>query len=125
MLSVMAISFGASLGAITRWAVGVLLNGFFPLVPPGTLAVNIVGGYIIGVAASYFAHAPGLALEWKLMIITGFLGSLTTFSAFSLESVSLLRSEKYLMCLILILAHVGGSILATILGVATFEVLRR
>ena len=125
LLSVIAISIGASLGAVSRWVVGVLLNDIFPAIPLGTLGVNLVGGYLIGVALSYFAHAPHIAAEWRLLIVTGFLGSLTTFSTFSMESASLLRNEKYLSCALLILAHVGGSITMTLLGIATFAVLRR
>ena len=125
MLSAIAISIGASLGAVSRWVVGGLLNDVFPSLPLGTLGANLAGGYLIGVAVSYFAYAPHIAAEWRLLIVTGFLGSLTTFSTFSMESALLLRNEEYLSCAILILAHVGGSIVMTLLGIATFALLRR
>ena len=125
MFQVIAISIGASFGAVLRWWVGVLLNDVFPSIPLGTLSVNLLGGYLIGFAASYFAFSPGIAPEWRLMLITGFLGSLTTFSAFSIENVVLLKEGKYLLCAVSILAHVGGTILTTLLGVASFELLKR
>ena len=80
---IVAISLGSALGALLRWFLGTKLNGFFPTVPPGTLTANLVGGYIIGLAIAYFAQAHEIAPEWRLLIITGFCGGLTTFSTFS------------------------------------------
>lgn len=85
---VLAISFGAAAGAVLRWQLGVRMNSILPLLPLGTLAANLVGGYIIGFAIAYLAEAPQLAPEWRLFIITGFCGGLTTFSTFSAEVVS-------------------------------------
>ncbi len=83
MLSaVLAISAGASLGALLRWGLGLWLNAWFPAIPPGTLAANLIGGYLIGVAMGVFAHHVALPPEWRLFVITGFLGGLTTFSTF-------------------------------------------
>ena len=96
MLStVLAISVGAGLGALLRWQLGLKLNALFPTLPPGTLVANIVGGYIIGLAVAYFASASDIAPEWRLFIITGFCGGLTTFSTFSAEVVSLLQQGRF------------------------------
>ena len=88
---VLAISIGAAAGALLRWQLGVQLNSLFPVLPPGTLAANLVGGYIIGLAIDYFARAPHLSPEWRLLIITGFCGGLTTFSTFSAEVVPIFK----------------------------------
>ena len=78
----LAVSIGAVAGALLRWQLGVLLNSYFPVVPPGTLAANLIGGYIIGLTIAFLAQAPNVAPEWRLLIITGFCGGLTTFSTF-------------------------------------------
>ena len=83
--AVAVISLGAAAGAVLRWLLGTWLNALLPSLPPGTLAANLVGGYLIGVALAVFAQHPGLAPEWRLLVITGFLGGLTTFSTFSAE----------------------------------------
>ena len=119
-ISIVAISAGASLGALLRWVLGAKLNSFFPTIPPGTLAANIVGGYLIGVAVAYFAQHPSLAPEWRLLIITGFLGGLTTFSTFSAEVVTLLQQGRITWACGAIAVHVSGSLLMTLLGIATF-----
>lgn len=85
LASILAISAGASAGALTRWLLGVSLNAMFPAIPPGTLLANLIGGYLVGVAMAVFAEFPGLAPEWRLLVFTGFLGGLTTFSTFSAE----------------------------------------
>jgi CrcB protein len=118
--SVLAISLGASLGALLRWGLGLRLNSIFPAVPFGTLASNLVGGYIVGVAMAYFATAPELAPEWRLFIITGFCGGLTTFSTFSSEVVTLLQQEQWTWALAAIGAHLGGSLVMTLLGIASY-----
>src|SRR3982074_3165768 len=92
--SIVAICVGASLGALFRWWLGARLNSFFPAIPPGTLAANLIGGYIIGLAVAFFAAFPALAPEWRLLIITGFCGGLTTFSTFSAEGVTLLQEGR-------------------------------
>ena len=90
MKAIIAIFIGAGLGALLRWWLGLTLNSFFPGIPPGTLAANLIGGYIIGVAIAFFAASTALAPEWRLFVITGFCGGLTTFSTFSAEIVELL-----------------------------------
>ena len=80
--SILAISAGAALGAVMRWLLGLSLNALFPTIPPGTLVANLLGAYLIGIALALFAQHPALAPEWRLLLITGFLGSLTTFSTF-------------------------------------------
>ena len=120
----LAISLGASCGAVARWMLGRALNTLFPAIPPGTLVANLIGSYLIGVAAAFFALHPGLAPEWKLAIITGFLGSLTTFSTFSLELTTLVQSGRLGMAVGTIALHVGGSLTMTILGLLTVGTLR-
>lgn len=117
--SILAISLGASLGAVLRWLLGTTLNSLFPAVPPGTLTANLVGGYLIGVAVAVFANQPGLAPEWRLLIITGFLGGLTTFSTFSAEVTSLLQQGRLAWAAAAISLHVVGSLVMTLLGLAT------
>ena len=117
--SVVAISAGAALGAVLRWLLGLALNGMFPAIPPGTLAANLIGGYLIGVAVAVFAGSPSLAPEWRLFVITGFLGGLTTFSAFSAEVTSLLQQQRLGTAGAAVAAHVMGSLLMTLLGLAS------
>jgi CrcB protein len=121
---ILAISLGSMLGALLRWVLGNQLNSYFPTIPPGTLAANLIGGYIIGVAVAYFAQAPELSPEWRLFIITGFCGGLTTFSTFSAEVVSLLQEGRLVWAMSSIAVHVSGSLLATLLGMASWQWLR-
>ena len=123
--SMLAISLGAALGALLRWALAIWLNGFFPTLPPGTLAANVIGGYLIGVAMALFAHQVWLPPEWRLFAVTGFLGGLTTFSTFSAEVMTLLQQGRLVWALGAIGVHVAGSLLATFAGIATYEALRR
>jgi fluoride exporter len=122
--SVLAISFGAAAGAVLRWQLGMRLNGVFPAIPPGTLAANIVGGYVVGLAIAYFAQATDIAPEWRLLIITGFCGGLTTFSTFSAEVTTLLQEGRLTMAMSAIGIHVAGSLLATLAGLATWQLLK-
>ena len=117
--SLLAISVGASLGAISRWLLGLGLNALFPLLPPGTLVANLLGGYLIGVAVAVFTAYPALSPEWRLLVITGFLGGLTTFSTFSAEVTTLLQQGRLLWAGLAISAHVVGSLLMTLAGMAT------
>jgi len=117
--SIVAISLGASLGALLRWWLGSTLNSYLPSVPPGTLTANVIGGYIIGAAATFFASATALAPEWRLFVITGFCGGLTTFSTFSLEVSSLIEDGRSLWACGAICMHVIGSLMATFLGIVT------
>jgi CrcB protein len=117
--SIVAISIGASCGALLRWWFGMRLNAVFPTIPMGTLAANLVGGYIIGVAIAFFASFSAVAPEWRLFVITGFCGGLTTFSTFSAEIATLLQQDRALLTVAAIMAHLGGSVLMTFAGMAT------
>jgi fluoride exporter len=117
--SVVAICVGASLGALLRWWLGAQLNYLFPTIPPGTLAANLVGGYIIGIAIAFFATYSAVAPEWRLLIITGFCGGLTTFSTFSAEIVTLLQQGRSLWAVGAAAAHLAGSVLMTLAGIVT------
>lgn len=117
--SVLAIALGAALGALLRWQLGLRLNALFPTIPPGTLAANLVGGYVIGLAIAWFAALPGLAPEWRLLVITGFCGSLTTFSTFSAEIVTLVQQGRPSWALAGVSTHVLGSLAATVAGIHT------
>ena len=119
----LAVGIGAALGAWLRWALAVLLNPVLPALPLGTLAANIVGGYLVGVAIEIFTQHTGISPEMRLFIITGFLGGLTTFSTFSAEAVALLTRAQYGWAAALISAHLAGSIVATILGMMTVKAL--
>ncbi len=121
---ILVISLGAALGALLRWVLGTKLNGLFPTLPPGTLVANLVGGYIIGLAVAYFAQAPGIAPEWRLLIITGFCGGLTTFSTFSAETVTLLQQGRLAWAMGEIAIHVSGSLLMTFAGFASWRWLK-
>ncbi len=123
--SIAAIGAGASLGAVTRWLLGMSLNALFPAIPPGTLAANLMGGYLIGVALAVFANSPGIAPEWRLLVITGFLGGMTTFSTFSAEVATLIQQGRLVMATIAIGVHVLGSLAMTLLGLATVALLSR
>lgn len=112
-----AVGIGAALGAWLRWALGVALNAAWPALPLGTLFANLIGGYLIGVAVEIFSQQGSLPAELRLLIITGFLGGLTTFSTFSAEAVGLLLRSQYVYALILISTHLFGSIFLTILGI--------
>jgi CrcB protein len=121
---VVAISVGAAAGALLRWQLGAKLNSVFPAIPPGTLAANMVGGYIVGLAIAYFAQATDIAPEWRLLIITGFCGGLTTFSTFSAEVVTLLQEGRVAMAMGAVSIHVAGSLLATLAGLGTWHFLK-
>jgi CrcB protein len=122
--SILAISIGASFGAVLRWLLGMSLNVLFPTIPLGTLAANLIGGYLIGVALGIFAHHPGLPPEWRLLVITGFLGGLTTFSTFSAEVTVLIQEGRIFWAIGAISAHVIGSLMMTMLGIATVSAFR-
>jgi len=122
--SVLAICIGASAGALLRWWLGAQLNALFPAVPPGTLAANLIGGYIIGLAIAFFAVSPAIAPEWRLLIVTGFCGGLTTFSTFSAEIVTLLQQGSLLWAFGAVALHLTGSVLMTFAGIGTVYWLR-
>ena len=123
--SILVISVGAALGAVARWLLGLGLNGLFASIAAGTLAANLIGGYLIGVALAIFADRPGLRPEWRLLVVTGFLGGLTTFSTFSAEVTTLLQQGRMAWAMIEISVHVVGSLCMTALGLATIAVWRR
>jgi CrcB protein len=116
-----AVGIGAALGAWLRWGFGVLLNPLLPTLPLGTLAANLIGGYLIGVAIEIFVQHSGIPPEVRLLIITGFLGGLTTFSTFSAEAVTLLARQQYAWALVLVGSHLAGSLLMTVLGILTVK----
>jgi CrcB protein len=118
-----AVGIGAALGAWLRWALGHLLNVVFPLLPLGTLAANLIGGFLIGVAVEVFATRAELAPEMRLFVITGFLGGLTTFSTFSAEAVSLIQRGQTGWAVAHIATHLLGSIVLTMLGIAAVRML--
>jgi CrcB protein len=118
-----AVGVGAALGAWLRWWLGVLLNALLPSLPLGTLAANLIGGFLIGIAVEYFGQQASISLELRLLVITGFLGGLTTFSSFSAEAVGLLMRAQYAWASLLICSHVAGSIVMTVLGIFTVRAL--
>ena len=122
--AVLAISIGSALGALLRWQLGLKLNELFPTLPPGTLAANIIGGYIIGLSMAFFSQSSDISPEWRLFIITGFCGGLTTFSTFSAEIVTLLQEGRFAWASASVVMHVGCSLIATIAGLMTWQLTR-
>ena len=126
MLSVIAICIGACLGALARWQLGLWLNpptseaGIFPW---GTLAANLMGGYLIGVGMGIFQNLPQIDPEWRLLCITGFLGALTTFSTFSAEVVGMLQQGRLLLALGTASVHLIGSLVLTYFGLYTVKLI--
>ena len=118
MLAVAAICVGASLGALARWGLGLWLNPV-ALLPMGTLAANLVGGYLVGVCVAVFDALPQLDPVWRLALVTGFLGALTTFSSFSAEVVAMLMQQRYGLALATAALHLLGSLLLTLAGIKT------
>jgi fluoride exporter len=123
-LSWLAIGAGAAIGAWLRWALGLWLGSLHAYVQLGTLAANLGGGYLVGLALGFFTANVGLAPEWRLFAITGFLGGLTTFSSFSGESVVLLQRGEYGWALAHTALHLLGSLLFCAAGFATWRALR-
>ncbi|MCT8945359.1 fluoride efflux transporter CrcB [Pseudomonas iridis] len=121
--SLIVIAVGASLGAWLRWLLGMKLNALFPTIPPGTVVANMVGGYIIGLAIAFLAASPTLSPEWRLLIITGFCGGLTTFSTFSAETVALIQEGRLLWALGSISLHVVGSLAMTAAGLLSYPMI--
>jgi CrcB protein len=118
-MSWLAVGLGAALGAWLRWGLGLWLNSARHMVPWGTLAANLLGGYLIGIAVAFFQSHAGLPIAWRLFAITGFLGGLTTFSTFSAESMALLQRGQFGWALLHIGMHLVGSIAFCIAGFAT------
>ncbi|NDP62870.1 fluoride efflux transporter CrcB [Polaromonas sp.] len=116
MGAVLAICIGASVGALSRWGLALWLSPG-GLIPLGTLAANLLGGYLIGIAIAVFQAMPQIDPVWRLLLITGFLGGLTTFSTFSAEVVTYLLEARYGMATGVALVHVMGSLLMTVAGI--------
>jgi CrcB protein len=119
--SFLAIGAGAVVGAWLRWGLGLALNPIFPTVPLGTLAANLIGGFLIGAATQYFLHHASVPPEARLLVITGILGALTTFSTFSIEAVTLLLRGQLAWGAALIVLHLAGSLVMTVIGIAAMR----
>ena len=116
MIAVIAISIGASLGALLRWRLGLWLTTPGSLLPWGTLAANLLGGYFVGVFVAMFQALPQIDPAWRLLLITGLMGGLTTFSSFSAEVVTMLTQERYALALGTAALHLLGSLALTLIG---------
>ncbi|GAA4331463.1 fluoride efflux transporter CrcB [Pigmentiphaga soli] len=123
--AVIAISLGASLGALARYGLSLAMNALVPPIPMGTLASNLIAAYIVGAAIAYFAAAPGLSPAWRLFVITGLAGGLSTFSTFSAELLTLLRDGRLGWAAGMLAVHVAGSLAMTALGMATVALARQ
>ena len=117
--SVAAIAVGSALGALLRWQLGDKLNSLFPTIPPGTLAANLIGAYVVGLCVAFFATYAAISPEWRLLLITGFCGGLTTFSTISVEVTALLQQGRVAWALGAISIHVVGSLAMTFAGIGT------
>ena len=118
MNALLAICGGACVGALARWQLGLMLNTG-GLLPWGTVAANLGGGYLIGICVAVFQALPDLDPAWRLALVTGFLGALTTFSTFSAEVVGMLMQQRYALALGTAALHLLGSLLLTIAGIKT------
>ena len=122
--SIVLIGVGAALGALLRWQLGNKLNSVFPTIPPGTLVANLLGAYVVGLGVAFFAAFSAISPEWRLLLITGFCGGLTTFSTFSAEVTSLLQQGRLVWAFAAIAVHVVGSLAMTFAGIGTVYLLR-
>lgn len=123
--SLAGIGLGAALGAWLRWLLGLWLNPLLPTLPLGTLAANLLGGYLMGLAMAWLLPHPAVPDALRLALITGFLGALTTFSAFSAEAITLLGRGAWLWLIAHVGAHLVGALAMTALGIATVQWLQR
>lgn len=123
--SALLVAVGAACGAVLRWLFGLGLNGLFPAIPLGTLTSNLLGGYLMGIMIALLAMPLSHAPELRLLVVTGFLGGLTTFSAFSGEVARLLQQGRMGLAGVAIALHVIGSVTLTLLGIATIVMVRR
>jgi CrcB protein len=124
LLAALAVAFGAAIGGLLRWTLGLGFNALWPTLPAGTLLANWLGAYAIGVLAALFSAHPGISDTTRLLLMTGLLGGLTTFSTFSLEAVSLMQRQLWVPALSHISLHVLGSIALTLAGMASVSALR-
>jgi CrcB protein len=122
--NVAAVGVGASAGALLRWGLGSVFAKTLPWLVVGTLAANWLGGLLIGIIAALTEWFPHLSPQWRLLLVTGFLGGLTTFSGFSLEVAALIQQQRWLVALAVISLHVVGSVAMTLLGMALVQWLR-
>jgi len=122
-LAFLAVFGGAGAGALLRWWLGGWLNPLFPTIPLGTVAANLTGGLLVGVASAFFGHHASLSPEWRLLIITGFMGGLTTFSTFSVEVVALLQRQEYGWAISAASLHLFGSLVLTTVGIVAANAL--
>jgi CrcB protein len=125
LASFLAVGFGAFAGAVARWLLGLALNPILPALPLGTLAANLVGALVMGMALGAFAHYETLPVAWRLAITTGFLGGLTTFSTFSGETVTLMLRQQYAWTTAIIAAHLVGSLVLTLAGIGLMRMVLR
>ena len=123
--SIALVSGGAAAGAVLRWLLGLGLNALFPAIPPGTLAANLIGGYLMGILIAVLAVPSAWGPELRLLLVTGFLGGLTTFSSFSGEIARLVQAGRIGMAGLGIGLHVVGSVALTLAGMATVVLIRR
>lgn len=123
-LSILAIFFGAGFGALLRAGFNVLTVSAASVIPLDTLLSNMVGGYLVGLAVAYFGNNPQLSPEWKLLVVTGFLGGLTTFSSFSAEVVGFIQRGEFTWALGTAMLHLVGSLILTFLGILTYQALK-
>lgn len=126
MSAVIAICMGASAGALARWGLGLWLNPVSTAaatLPLGTLAANLIGGYLVGVCVAVFQALPQLDPVWRLALVTGFLGALTTFSSFSAEVVAMLQQQRFALALGTAGLHLFGSLLLTVAGIKSAQAL--
>jgi CrcB protein len=125
MTAFFAVGIGAAIGAWGRWGLSLALNAMFPLLPLGTLVANLIGGYLMGISMGLVALGGLLSPELRLLVTTGFLGGLTTFSTFSAESVTLFSRGEYSWASLHLLGHVLGSLVMTALGLMTVQLLKQ
>lgn len=122
--AIVAISLGSAIGGLLRWGLSLKLNALLIDLPPGTLLSNLIAGFVIGIGIAWLAQAPGLPPEWRLFLITGFCGGLSTFSTFSAEVVALLQRGQLGWAAAEVGVHVVGSVLATLAGMGVFTWLK-
>jgi CrcB protein len=122
--SIFAIFCGAGFGALLRAGFNLLTVSAVSVIPLGTLVSNMLGGYLVGLAVAFFGNNPQLSPEWRLLVVTGFLGGLTTFSSFSAEVVGFIQRGEFTWALGTALLHLIGSLALTFLGILTYQALK-